>query len=56
VQEVSSTSRPTTLAMPPHPWYSPPPRSWAEVYAIITLWLLVCLALAFLCDWLKGIL
>ena len=32
-----------------------PHRSWLEVYAILFAWLLACLGVAFLLDWLKGL-
>ena len=32
------------------------PQTWGQVYTVLTVWLLACLGLAFLVDWLKGIL
>jgi len=33
-----------------------PPPSWSRLYAVLAVWLILCLALAFLLDWLKAIL
>ena len=38
------------------PWRWPHPRSWCEVYGVIIGLLLGFLALAFLLDWLGGVL
>ncbi len=40
---------------PPPPWQWPHPRSWREVYAKIMGLLLGFLAVAYLLDWLKGV-
>jgi len=37
-------------------WTWPYPQSWRQVYAVITTMLLGFLALAYLLDWLKGLL
>lgn len=41
--------------VPPRPWTWPYPQTWRQVYAVITTMLLGFLAVAYLLDWLKGL-
>ena len=51
-------SRPTQCPAPDDrpEWRPPWPQTWGQVYVVLTVWLLACLGLAFLADWLAGVL